>query len=490
MLQELIRRATTGQQPDTRRIFRPSWVYQVLRDPFWIWCHYHAPPAEAVDETSRYDQMKLQRGSEYEQTWVKAHYPEAVKIEVPFGLEALQSTFQAMLEGRSAIYQPNLWDLGGEMYGKSDLLVRDDSRGSDLGQYHYRLVEIKQSRSLQDYHKVQAGIYNRMLGRIQGYIPGDMTVALRETSQQVLHASVEDEVKETLDTWRALRDGQFVPELGRPPEATSSPWRIYGNNLVESRKDLVLLAGIVARERVKLRSAEIQTLDQLWNLGLKEVQEILGPKPGAQAYYTAQSYKTGQPIPKPGCQLTVPRGKRHLYFDVETSDDIHPTESPHLYLIGCWDAEREQYLPFLARGADDEQRIVSDFLEYVGDAQDTKLYHWTEFETRQLRDVSRRWPALETSVNVLLASCVDLKEAVKSAVYLPVPTFSLKCVAPALGFRWRQETFNAFDSMVCYWDYLEGAGESMIKQVQVYNEDDCRAMWHTYHELTKRTSLS
>lgn len=275
-------------------------------------------------------------------------------------------------------------------------------------------------------------------------------------------------------------------EPDRPPRATGSPWRVYGNALVEQRKDLTLLAGIQARDREKLRGAGIHSVDRLWNLGLKEVQAILGVKLGEQAYYTGQSYRTGRPILKPKCRLTTPRAKRHLYFDVETSDKVHPTELPHVYLIGCWDAERGQCVQFLARGAGDEGRIFREFLEYLGDMRNTKLYHWTDFEIGQLGDVSERWPALEGPLRRMASLCVDLKEAIKSAVYLPVPTFSLKCVAPALGFRWRQDGFGPFDSMVCYWDYLDGTHTSGIEKATLYNEDDSLAMRHVDYTLTKR----
>jgi uncharacterized protein len=75
---------------------------------------------------------------------------------------------------------------------------------------------------------------------------------------------------------------------------------------------------------------------------------------------------------------------------------------------------------------------------------------------------------------------------IKSAVYLPVARFSLKCVAPALGFRWRQDDFDAFESMVSYWDYLDGTDGAIMDNVLTYNEDDCLAMWHVDQELTKR----
>ncbi|MFQ5656794.1 MAG: TM0106 family RecB-like putative nuclease [Candidatus Methylomirabilales bacterium] len=485
-VQEFIQRATGGRRLDFSKLFHPALVYQVLFDPFCLWCDFHAPLSEAVDETGRYEEIRWLGGIEYEKAWVREHYPDAAHIAPHFGFEALRKTLQAMVEGAMAIYEPQLWDLEREMYGKGDLLVRDDTRGSDLGPYHYRLVEIKRARSLQDYHVLQAAFYNRMLGRIQGYTPKDMIIALRETFKTVSYPGGEKELDEIVLKWKGLRDGTYTPEPGRPPDVTDSPWRVYGNKLVESRKDLVLLNGISAVEREKLRNAGIQSVDRIWSFRLEEICEILGAQQGAHAYHVAHAYKTGQPALKPGCRLTIPRGKRHLYFDFETSNDVHPSEPPHVYVIGCWDQERDRFVNFLARGAADEGRIFAEFLEYVGDAKTTRLYHWADFEIGQMRSVMQRWPSLEPLLQGAISSCVDLKEAIKSAVYLPVPTFSLKNVAPALGFKWRQEGFDPFDSMVCYWDYLEGKGDHVIYKAILYNEDDCRAMWHVDRELTKQ----
>ena len=489
-VEDLIQRATGGRKLDRQSIFRPSQVYKVLRDPFWIWCQYHAPPSEAVDETSRYDEMRFQLGSEHEEAWVSQHYPDAFKITPDFGFEALKNTMRAMLDGVSAIYQPHLWDLGGETYGKGDLLVREDSRESDLGPYHYRVLEIKRSKSLQDYHVLQAAIYNRMLARLQGYNPAELTVVLKDGMGTVAYPDRHNQLDELMTSWRVLRDGGPMPEPGRPPKVTDSPWRVYGNKLVENRKDLVLLAGVGAKERDKLREAGIHRVDELWNLPLEKVREILGNKHGHQAYYVAQAYKTGQPILKPKSRLNIPRAGRHLYFDFENVDDLHPTVPPHVYLIGCWDAEQDRFVHFLARGAADEARIFHEFVEYVGDARRARLYHWTDYEIGQMSDVIKRWPQLGAPLGTLMSSCVDLLQVIKSAVYLPVPTFSIKSVAPALGFNWRQDNFGAFDSMVSYWDYLDGAGDAIMDNVLTYNEDDCRAMWHVDHELTKRLEPS
>ena len=489
-LEELIRRATAGRKFNRHKLFRPSLSYYLVNDPFWLWCEYHAPKAEAVDETTRYEELRMRQGVEHEKRWVAANFPNAVEIKPGFGFEALKNTFRAMLDGAAAIYQPQLWDLGRDSYGKGDLLIRDDSAASDLGAYHYRVIEIKRSQSLRPYHVLQPAFYNQNIALLQGYLPSGFTVVLKDTSAIVPYEGKETDLEEYRRIWQALRDGAVIPETKRPPNAAGSPWRHYANQHAETAMDLVLLAGVPKRERDKLRRAGITRVDQLWQLPSPAVGEIIGEHYGAVAFHVAQAYKIDGPILKPRQELKIPRAKRLLYFDFETSDGVHPSEPPHTYLIGCYDGCRDQFVKFLARGADDEGRIFEEFFDYVGDCQNARLYHWTDFEIRQLRRVAQRWPALAASIERLIMSCVDLKEAIQAAVYLPVPSFSIKSVAPALGFHWRQKEVGAYQSMVCYWDYLENRDLFAIDRAVIYNEDDCRAMWHVDQALAVQFSIA
>ncbi|MDH3442891.1 MAG: TM0106 family RecB-like putative nuclease, partial [Deltaproteobacteria bacterium] len=448
-LEELIQRATGGRKLNRHKLLRPSLVYYLLKDPFWVWCEYHAPKEEAVDERTRHDELRMLQGVEFEEAWVTANFREAVKIEPGFGFEALKNTFRAMLQGAPAIYQPQLWDLSQDSYGKGDLLVRDDSVPSDLGPFHYRVYEIKGSNTLQEYHSLQAAFYNQNLGLLQGYVPQEFTIVLKNCLESVPYQSREAEINRLRKIWRSLRDGSAVPETRRPPDSSKSPWRLYGNKRVYQQMDLVLLAGIQKREREKLRQEGIHRIDRLWELPMTAVSEIIGDRYAAVAFNVARAYKIGGPILKPGQNLEIPRAKRLLYFDFETSDSVHPTEPAHTYLIGCYDASRDQFVKFLARGADDEGRIFDEFLDYAGDLRETKLYHWTDFEIHQIHGVMSRWPKLAGSLTDLVDHCVDLKKSIQSALYLPVPTFSIKSVAPALGFRWRQKQIGAYESMIC-----------------------------------------
>ena len=75
-LEELIQRATAGRKFNRHTLFRPSLSYYLLKDPFWLWCEHHAPKSAAVDETTRYEKLRMQQGVEYEQRWVKTNYPD------------------------------------------------------------------------------------------------------------------------------------------------------------------------------------------------------------------------------------------------------------------------------------------------------------------------------------------------------------------------------------------------------------------------------
>ena len=477
-IEQLVQRATGGEKFNRHNLFRPSLTYYLLKDPFWLWCEYHAPKAEAIDETTRYDELRMEHGIEHEVRWVRANFPNAVEIKPGFGFDALKNTFRAMLDGARVIYQPQLWDLRQETYGKGDLLIRDDAAPSDLGPYHYRVVELKRSRTLREYHVQQAGFYNQTIALLQGYLPSHFTVVVNGASETVPFAGKEVALEFTRKLWRTLRDGSVVPETKRPPTAAASPWRHFANQHASAGQDLVLLAGIPKRERDRLRAAGAVRIDQLWQLRAEEIMEIAGEHYGAIAYHVAQAYRLNGPILKPGQQLKIPRAHRLLYFDFETSDATYPSEPPHTYLIGCYDGTRDQFVKFLARGATDEEQIYLEFIDFVGDPRDVSLYHWTDFEIYEIRRVARRWPALANSLEAIIAHCVDLKTAIQSAVYLPVPSFSIKAVAPALGFHWRQKAIGAYQSMVCYWDYLENRDLFAIDPAITYNQDDCLAMWH------------
>ncbi len=481
-IDELVRRATAGRRPDAARMFRPSQAYALLNDPFCLWCDYHAPKSGAVDETTRFEKLRMGWGSQYETQWVKENHADAVHIDVPWGILALRATLQAMIDGAPAIHGAHLWDLGHETYGIADLLVRLEDASSDLGPY-YEVTEVKRSREARDYHIVQAGAYNRALARIQRHSASAVQIALKDGVRGIDAGGAEAELDKALALWKDIRDGRLKPDLPAYDEA-SSPWRLYANKLLKRRGDLTLCPMFSASARNKLtRRLGVKRVKDLEDHDLADFQEALGPIAGRHTWYRYEAHRSGRPVLADGETLSIPRGKRNLYFDFETAGGEHPTVPPHAYMIGVYDLEQAKYVSFVAKGPQDEERMTREFLAYVGPPKDVCLYHWTSYELGVLADLSERHPALARPIGRVREACVDLKKCVDKRVFFGTRTYSIKEVAPFLGFHWRQEDVDAMESMVLYWEWLEDGDETKIAKVICYNEDDCRAMDHVHRAL-------
>ena len=135
-------------------------------------------------------------GETYEVATIAQDYREIAS------LSKAEETFSVMQRGVPVIYQGVLWDAQNLNYGSPDFLVRSDilhelfpnafseaealvvAPGLGTGNWHYRVVDTKfttlhfnaagtqlnnDRRRLP--YKAQLYIYNRMLGRLQGYLP-------------------------------------------------------------------------------------------------------------------------------------------------------------------------------------------------------------------------------------------------------------------------------------------------------------------------------
>ena len=188
----------------------------MLGDPLIDWLrlygkdHDYIPKQELDSYMEELDFLKFifERGQEFE-TGIR-HLLEQ-KYEVATiaqdyrdiaSLSKAEETFAAMQRGLPVIYQGVLWDAQNLNYGSPDFLVRSDIlrelfpnpfseaealvAAPDLGtgNWHYRVVDTKfttlhfnaagttldnDRRRLP--YKAQLYIYNRMLGRVQGYLP-------------------------------------------------------------------------------------------------------------------------------------------------------------------------------------------------------------------------------------------------------------------------------------------------------------------------------
>jgi uncharacterized protein len=70
---------------------------------------------------------------------------------------------------------------------------------------------------------------------------------------------------------------------------------------------------------------------------------------------------------------------------------------------------------------------------------------------------------------------IDLEKVLKESAALPLPGYSLKQVAPWIGFSWNTDTQAGDDSMLEYLAWLEDGQRGHLDGILAYNEADCHA---------------
>jgi uncharacterized protein len=470
---ELLRR--TGAERPLRRdqLFKPSLIWSVLRDPFGLWCEYHAPSDLKVPRP-RYEQIRMEAGRAHEEEWVRRNYPEAVRIE-GFDREAVRATLEAMLRGAPAIHHPQLWDLDGDAYGQGDLILKKDG-DSNLGPWHYEALEIKRSSHLREDHQLQCAFYSRVLTKIQGRASDRCCVVLGQGQEVFDPREHEASLDAVIARWRGIRAAEVPPEIGALDDV-SSEWRPYAKRLLEERRDVTLIAGFTPRVRAILKDRRgIATIEDLRPLTEVDFQELLGELSGRKYWLQARAYIENCFIAALSEPIQIPKRSRAIFWDVEDSDALCPQgEPPHVYLIGT--VEDGQYRSFSCRGAAGEPQMIQEFLEYIGaDLGGVVLYQWTGYELGALQAMAERHPRFGERLQAVASRTFDLYAAIKNRVFMPVESYSIKDVAPACGFNWRGDIADGRAAMSRYWSSLNGGAGDALQSVVDYNEDDVRAM--------------
>ena len=381
-------------------------------------------------------------------------------------LQKAEQTFEAMTMGATVIYQPVLRDPQNRTHGVPDLLCRSDellklfpglfdgveaqerAAAIDGAGWHYRIVDIKFTTiellaggglgngGSNVAYKGQLHIYNRALGRIQGYLPRTAYLLGRSWSQTVKSvtyrgtgclerlgpvAHESDVVGEPLGSFvdqacswirtirRSGKDWVVLPEPSTPnlrpnmggPE---SDWTTAKRQIANELKELTMLWYVGFAKRRAANAAGIYK----WTdpACTAPALGITGPKlqPTLQALLDINT--TNGPAVAPAKVTAAEDQWRktpalEFYVDFETvsdlSDDfakIHERGGqPLIFMIGCGHVEDGdwRFQCFIADALTEpcEETIIDEWLMYMRDVrqrlapESDKLLaiHWSPAET-------------------------------------------------------------------------------------------------------------
>lgn len=386
-------------------------------------------------------------------------------------LEKAEETFTAMEQGAPVIYQGVLWDAENRTYGVPDFLVRSDELARlfpsaitkaeaaqsanhlDCARWHYRVVDLKFTTldllaggelgngESNPAYKAQLFVYNRALGRVQGYLPPVsylMGRGWKQTRQSVTKrgdscmevlapiiqnstlkkgTSLALAVSQATDWVRRVRNSgakwtvlpnPSVPEL-RPNmnNREDSPWTQSKKQIAEQLEDLTLLWQVGVDERQDAN-----------NLGIYRWRDpkctaiaagVKGPKmqPTLQAILAINQNEEGPPVAPPRVQTAEQVWRKEsaleFYVDFETVNDLNDDFSlipkrggqPMIFMVGCGHMEngtwRFRCFTTDALTETSEAAVIDAWVDYMKKVRseiapniEPLVIHWSQAEISSL----------------------------------------------------------------------------------------------------------
>ncbi|RAQ98389.1 ribonuclease H-like domain-containing protein [Thermogemmatispora tikiterensis] len=175
-----------------------------------------------------------------------------------------------------------------------------------------------------------------------------------------------------------------------------------------------------------------------------------------------------------------------LFYDVETglaSCDPLQLGTPEPWLIGTFDGQtlRQWAVPEEHPGR--RQAMYRDFLAYVEAHPGATLCSWSgrRFDERSIEAGLARWaPSLLPRWRSLPK--LDLLQALKKILVLPLASWSLKEVAVWCGFRFSGD-LDGFEAGLLYEEYRTYGEPLPVETLMGYNAEDVLALAHVMQYL-------
>ncbi len=439
-----------------------------------VYLNHNGDPALRVPP-SAYQKWVQDQGIAFERQVVSTFAVAEPEYPVADFEQGFALTLDTMRKGVEYIFQGVL--LVGSLIGLPDLMQRVD-RPSKLGSYHYRPIDVKSASTARPEHELQVMFYEVLLASIQGVRP-EGGLFLKTPPAEAGSGAIFTEVPVAFnsDTFgEALAQVQALAAGNDPQPFYSSVcadchWCDVCVPELEAAEDASLISGIRRTVWKQLRAKGYRTFHDVAKLSPGElvVYKGVGEKTADKLINHARALSTGQPVVFARPDLPEPTDPE-IYFDVESV----PSENC-FYLMGLL-VRRGDNLTFeydLAEHPRDQAVMWEQFLQRI-DRIGGWVYHYGAYEQMAINSLMARFGEDPRALD-LLDRLVDLRKVIQDSVTLPLKGYSLKDIAPWLGFEWSGVTQHADDSMLEYLHWLETGDRTHLDNILVYNRDDVKA---------------
>ena len=172
-----------------------------------------------------------------------------------------------------------------------------------------------------------------------------------------------------------------------------------------------------------------------------------------------------------------------VWLDLEGHPFYEPARGLE-YLFGwCYRDEdgSVRYEAAWARDRDGEREIFERFVDWMVERRrrypGAHVYHYAAYERSALRRLMGEHGTREQEVDDFLRHdvLVDLYRVVKQALRASVESYSIKAIEALYGFVRTAEVMGGDESTVLFEKWLESGDDSLLRDIEAYNEEDCRS---------------
>ena len=105
------------------------------------------------------------------------------------------------------------------------------------------------------------------------------------------------------------------------------------------------------------------------------------------------------------------------------------------------------------------------------------VYHYASYERTALRRLMGEHGTREHEIDTFLREevLVDLYRVVREAIRASVDSYSIKVVELLYGFVRTADVAGGDESTVLFEKWLESGDDTILTEVEAYNEEDCRS---------------
>ncbi|MDQ3326104.1 MAG: TM0106 family RecB-like putative nuclease, partial [Actinomycetota bacterium] len=357
-------------------------------------------------------------------------------------------TFAALRAGADVVYQGAFFD--GRFHGFADFLVRDGGA--------YRVCDAKLARNEQPKALLQLAAYADQLDRAGIPLDADAELLLG-SGRRVRYPLAEiapvfgERRARLVDLLDRHRAGEQPLTWGAPQIMACGRCEVCAAE-VEAHRDLLLVAGMRATQRRRLRDAGVTTIDQLATHDGPVDQLAAGTLARLRAQAALQVRQTHDSDGRPHVLVDVfapdqlrtipPPSVGDLFFDFEGDPlwtDGNADDWGLEYLFGVTEPPTTpggsgHFRAFWAHDRPAEKRALEDFFGYVRERRaahsDMHIYHYAAYEKAALTRLAIRHATCEDEVDDLLRAgvLVDLYAVVCSTIRVSQPSYSIKQFEP------------------------------------------------------------